>query len=86
MWLEDSKCYFCGREEDIDHLFSHCSVAKMLWTLSSFGMHDIPDNMENIFAVWIGKLDKSDMSLMIVGIYPTFWSLWKLGIRVCLII
>ena len=43
-WQGDTKCSFCGREEDIEHLFVHCSVAKISWMVlkCSFNIHDVP--------------------------------------------
>ena len=56
-WQGDTKCSFCGREEDVEHLFIHCSVAKMLWMVMkcSFNIHDVPERINDIFGRWLTK-------------------------------
>ena len=59
-WCGDSKCSFCGREENINHLFFHCFVGRMLWMVMkcAFNMHDIPDNIQQMLGIWILFLTK----------------------------
>lgn len=76
-WSGDSKYSFCGREDDINHLFFRCSIARLLWMVMkcSFGMHDIPDNIQRLFLIWIRKFNKSDRDLPTIGIPAIFWTL-----------
>ena len=79
----DTKCSFCGREEDIEHLFVHCSVAKMSWMVMkcSFDIHDVPDKTNDIFGRWLNKFEKNDKNLLTIGISAMLWTMWKLRNR-----
>ena len=49
---------------------------------SSVNMHDIPDNIQQMFGIWIKKINKNDRDLMAVGSYAIVWNMWKLRNKV----
>ena len=44
-------------------------------------MHDVPDSVNNVFGVWLGKFYKNDKSLLTLGISAMLWTMWKLRNR-----
>lgn len=44
----------------------------------AFGLHNIPDNMHDLFNVWPGNFNKQEKNLVTVGISAICWTIWKL--------
>ena len=55
-WNGDPTCYFCTKNESIDHLFFTCPVAKITWGIIGlcFGANSIPRNLTQ-YKHWIAK-------------------------------
>ena len=53
-WQGDPSCYFCSAEEDIDHLFFLCPIAKVTWGLVALciGANNLPGNITQ-YKSWI---------------------------------
>jgi hypothetical protein len=46
-WIGSPDCFFCNCEENVSHLFFHCSTAKAVWAIVAhcFGVDDIPKSL-----------------------------------------
>ena len=54
-WKGDKTCVFCGKQENIDHLYFSCSAARLMWSLDkcSFDLKNTPQSLNNCLNVWI---------------------------------
>ena len=79
-WQGSACCVFCGNDENINHLFFECSLAKMMWTIMRFAFNipRNPENVEDLLGPWINRFRGSLKKNMLVGISAILWTIWKL--------
>ena len=79
-WKGDDKCPFCGRKENINHLFLTCSIARLLWIILkyAFNLKDIPDDLDLVMRGWAKTFLKEERGLVWIGISAICWTIWKL--------
>jgi len=55
-WIGDPTCCFCTENENIDHLFFLCPIAKITWGIVGmcFGANSVPRNMHQ-YKLWIAN-------------------------------
>ena len=55
-WIGDLTCCFCAENENIDHLFFLCPIAKITWGVVGmcFGANSVPRNMHQ-YKLWIAN-------------------------------
>ena len=81
-WQIPNRCYLCGSEEEnVNHLFIHCTVASVLWgmVLSLFGAQWVfPETVKEVIISWkgsfVGKKRKRIWRSILLFI---FWTVWK---------
>ena len=69
-WKGDDRCPFCGRKENINHLFLSFSVARLLWNIlkCAFNLRNIPENLDVIMKTWVKTFGKDEKGLVMIGI------------------
>lgn len=68
-WSWGKACVFCGQDENIDHLFFQCSVARLIWSLLkySFELRTVPDCLNRCFGRWLSSFPKNSKQMVLVG-------------------
>lgn len=68
-WNGDSKYVFCGADETIDHLCSHCFVAKFLWGVLQcyLSLNCAPMDVKSLFSTWLSPFEKNGKKELCVG-------------------
>ena len=76
-WKGDSKCNLCGLDENIQHLFFECRVARFIWNMLfiTFNIQP-PKPTSHMFGSWIRRFAPGLRKQMIVGIAAFCWVLW----------
>jgi hypothetical protein len=76
-WKGDSKCNPCGLDENIQHLFFVCRVARFVWNILfiTFNIQP-PKSTSHMFGSWIRRFAPRLRKQMIVGIAAICWVLW----------
>lgn len=79
-WNGDRQCPFCMQAGSVDHLFLRCSIARLLWNIiqCAFGFSQIPDNLPDLFNIWLASFNKHKKNMVTVGISAICWTIWKL--------
>ena len=77
-WSGDKSCYFCDKEESIQHIFFDCPLDKLVWCIvhMSFNLSP-PKNVTNLFGNWLKGLPKKNLNLIRVGVCACLWALWN---------
>lgn len=54
--------------------------AQLLWNITkcTFNLQNIPDNVHDMFNVWLKSCNKQEKDLVAVAISTIFWTIWKL--------
>lgn len=78
-WKGDKHCVLCGKEENIDHLFFSCSVARLIWSLvgCAFDLKLIPKDLNDCFGNWLNKFNKNDKKMVLTGTFDLLWAIWN---------
>ena len=76
-WKGDTKCSFCGLEENIQHLFFDCRIARSVWnTLFITFNFQPPKSITHMFRSWIRRFAPRLRNQIIVEIAAMCWVLW----------
>jgi hypothetical protein len=83
-WLGDKSCRFYTLDENSNHLFFDCSLARYVWSLVAMvvGANCRPSNL-NQFWVWCEKFFPANRNLHTVGLAAICWALWQARNLVC---
>jgi hypothetical protein len=70
-------CCFCNNYEMIEYPFFNCVLSEFIWKVISltFGLGP-PNNIRNVFGVWVLNMNSSNKQLLFVGIGIMFWAIW----------
>ena len=73
-WNGCTKCCFCSEEENIQHLFFQCHMARWVWNAVSisFGFQP-PSSMANLFGYWLKNFPPKLRKQILVGAAAIFW-------------
>jgi hypothetical protein len=76
-WKGDTKCCFCSKEENIQHLFFDCNVARSIWSIVhiTFGIKQ-PLDFAHMCGSWLSSWTGKRRRLIIVGGAALLWSIW----------
>jgi hypothetical protein len=71
-------CYFCHKDETIQHLFFDCSLAWLIWSIIQVATNlYLPHSVSNMFGTWLWCLDKDVKSLVLAGAATICWAIWR---------
>jgi mannosylglycoprotein endo-beta-mannosidase len=78
-WKGSVLCEFCGGNEDMNHLFFECPMAKYNWNVAScaLGIGTKPVNFYDLCQNWLQKFTGRDRIVVMVGTAALLWNLWK---------
>lgn len=84
-WSGDINCVFCGLNENINHLFLGCPLARFIWNVvgCAFGLTCTPVDIHQLMTNWIGGFAKRTRKLILIGIAAVIWSIWKFRNAAC---
>ncbi|KAG8045329.1 hypothetical protein GUJ93_ZPchr0008g13376 [Zizania palustris] len=84
-WKGGSKnCFFCGKDEFVQHLFFDCVVIRFVWSLLKIGFNIGPfANQDHLWRAWYLNLNIHLRKLVGVGLAAVFWTIWKTRNEVC---
>lgn len=76
-WNGCTKCCFCSEEENIQHLFFECHMARWDWNAVniSFGFQP-PSSMANLFGSWLKIFPPKLKNQSLIGAAAICWALW----------
>jgi hypothetical protein len=76
-WKGSTKCCFCNHNETIQHLFFDCHVARFVWStlFITFGINP-PNNVANMFGIWLKGLQSRLKHQIFIGIAALLWAMW----------
>jgi hypothetical protein len=76
-WKGDSKCNFCGLEENIRHLFFDCCMARFVWNMLyiTFNIQQ-PKSTSHMFGSWLRSFALGIRCQIIVGMAVMCWAIW----------
>lgn len=76
--------FFCPKNESVDHLFLHCSVARFPWRVvgCAFGINGMPTSMKSI-CDWVFEFPVAVRKLIAVGVAALCWAVWKARTEAC---
>jgi hypothetical protein len=76
-WQGSKVCYFCHKDETIQHLFFECRFPQAVWSMihADLGLSQ-PRSVSNIFGSWLWGLEKDLKPLILLGVAATCWPLW----------
>jgi hypothetical protein len=76
-WRGSPKCSFCNQNENIQHLFFDCYIAKTVWRIIYFTLKiDPPVNINHIMGDWESNKGCMHKKLLLSGVAALFWSIW----------
>ncbi|CAL4918480.1 unnamed protein product [Urochloa decumbens] len=76
-WKGDTACCFCSCNEDIQHLFFECHLAKSIWNTISIAFNvRIPVSFADLFGDWLRCWTKNNRRLVCVGLSAMCWAIW----------
>jgi hypothetical protein len=76
-WTGCQKCCFCNHNETVDHMFLHCTFAKIVWWMIYFAYNiPPPSNVINMFCNWLNGVKQEDMTHIRIGILAICWYIW----------
>jgi len=83
-WQGDPSCYFCTSNENIDHLFFLCPVAKVIWGTVALclGANNIPENIFQ-YKIWITHWLPLGHPVYTFCLGAVCWAIWKKRNEVC---
>jgi hypothetical protein len=64
-------------KETAQHLFSHCPLAKMVWSIVYMAFGIIPPSIKNLFRNWLVGVSKQERAHSRVGACTLVWAIWK---------
>jgi hypothetical protein len=78
-WAGNETCCFCDNKESIQHLFSECPLAQLIWRIIhiTFGLAP-PKKVTNLFGNWLKGIPKNDLIQIRVSICAVIWTLWNI--------
>jgi hypothetical protein len=76
-WKGCTRCCFCREQENIQHLFFDCPMARLMWfaICVSFGIK-APTTTDNLFGPWLASFPHKQRALVLVGVAAFCWALW----------
>jgi hypothetical protein len=77
-WTGDTSCAFCAHNENIEHLFFQCTVAKCVWGIvgACLGATNIPNNVPQ-YRTWIQNVLPGGKAVHHFGFSVVCWAIWK---------
>jgi hypothetical protein len=83
-WTGDLRCYFCNENENIEHLFFSCSVARYIWSLISYTVKATcrPASFSQ-FWEWVLRYMPANNKIHVAGLTAVCWAIWKTRNAVC---
>jgi len=83
-WVGDPSCYFCSDNENINHLFFCCPVAKVIWGIiaMSLGANNIPTDIDQ-YKRWVNRWLPNGTSFHTLGLAAFCWAIWKRRNKAC---
>jgi hypothetical protein len=82
-WQGDKRCYFCNSDENIEHLFFDCPLARYIWSLVSYvvGADCRPSSFLK-FWIWVEKYITNNKTIHFAGLSAICWAIWKVRNKV----
>lgn len=76
--------FFCDCLEAISHLFFHCPIARVIWSVIAkcFGANNIPSNLDQCWN-WCEKWFPYGQKYHPWGITAICWAIWKSRNKAC---
>jgi hypothetical protein len=65
------KCSFCNANENIQHLFFDCRLARFIWRIIHVSFNITPPSFHHIFIHWLGATKIGIKKLFGVGFVPS---------------
>jgi hypothetical protein len=83
-WKGNPDCYFCDKDESVNHLFFTCSMAKVVWACIAqcLGANNIPHNLNHCW-LWLERWLPHGRKLHVWGVVAVCWAIWKSRNRAC---
>jgi len=83
-WQGDPSCYFCPNDENMDHLFFTCPIAKVIWGMIAItlGANNIPENLDQ-YKIWIEHWLPGGRPVYTFCVAAVCWAIWKRRNAVC---
>jgi len=77
-WFGSPLCHFCNEDENIDHLFFQCRMAKAVWAViaHSIGADNVPRTLQQCWS-WCERWLPCGKKFHTVVIAAICWSIWK---------
>jgi hypothetical protein len=77
-WKGNPKCLFCDQNENLEHLFFQCSIARCVWGIvgTCLGATNIPGSIEQ-YKEWIQNLLPTGKNVHQFGFSAIYWAIWK---------
>jgi len=82
--LGSPACFFCSADENIEHLFFTCPVAKVIWGVvgTSIGANNIPSTLGQ-YKNWIRRWLPGGNRIYTFGLSAICWAIWKRRNEAC---
>jgi len=83
-WVGDPSCYFCSENENLDHLFFLCPIAKVVWGMIAMclGASNIPRNLLQ-YKNWIKNWLPDGQPVYTLRLVAACWTIWKRRNEAC---
>ena len=83
-WQGDPSCYFCPNDENMNHLFFTCPIAKVIWGIIAItlGANNIPENLDQ-YKIWIEHWLPGGRPVYTFCVAAVCWAIWKRRNAVC---
>lgn len=77
-WQGYKKCYFCDKEETIQHLFLACPFATIHWRTIHVSYNlPSPTSITNMFGNWLAGIHPKLKAQICVGVCSLVWAIWN---------
>jgi len=77
-WKGNKSCAFCTEDENVQHIFFGCLMAKYVWSILAFslGADCRPSNIDQYW-IWVNKILPYSQQMHAVGLAAICWALWR---------
>jgi hypothetical protein len=85
-WKGREECVLCGGEEDVDHLFFQCHLAKFVWSFVSEALRwkCFPRDMNELLTIWLHREFGVSYHICLVCFAGLGWALWTTRNKMCI--
>jgi len=83
-WSGSPSYFFCSADENIEHLFFTCPIAKVIWGMvgTSIGANNIPSTLIQ-YKKWIRRWLPDGSSIYTFELSAICWAIWKRRNEAC---